>query len=51
MDVLFVCQYICLYVIALDTGELKSSASGFCIDQLDERAELLIWASSSTASS
>ena len=37
MDVLFVCQYICLYVIALGTGKLNSSVSGFTIGQLDER--------------
>jgi len=45
MDVMFVCQYICLCVIALGTGELKSSVFSFSIDQLDERAdyaELLI---------
>ena len=29
--------YVCLYLIALGTGGLKSSVSGFGTDQFDER--------------
>ncbi|XP_062208453.1 protein NRT1/ PTR FAMILY 6.2-like [Phragmites australis] len=29
--------YVCLYLIALGTGGLKSSVSGFCTDQFDQR--------------
>ncbi|EMS53820.1 Nitrate transporter 1.4 [Triticum urartu] len=36
---LMVVLYVCLYLIALGTGGLKSSVSGFGTDQFDERDE------------